>query len=88
MIDVLNPLSYHKISMTPLTIPRELTKNGELVVISRKEYEQFLDFQRKKIKEVVMTPSQKKALARSRTNFLAGKSLTFHELTRKLGVER
>lgn len=73
--------------MPIITIPKELVIKGELAVIPRKEYEEFLRFRLKNIKEVTMTPAQKKALERARKNFAKGNFLTFHELQQKLGLK-
>ena len=32
--------------MTPITIPKEITKKGDLIIIPRKEYEELLGFKR------------------------------------------
>lgn len=73
--------------MPIITIPKELAIQGELAVIPRKEYEEFLRFRLKNIKEVAMTPVQKKALERARKNFARGKFLTLYELQQKLGLK-
>ena len=73
--------------MPIITIPKELAMKGELVVIPRKEYEDFLRFRLRNIKEVEMTPVQRKALGRARKNFAKGKFLTLYELQQKLGLE-
>ncbi len=72
--------------MVAVTIPRELTKKGDLVVIPRKEYEEFLKFRLRKVKEVKMTAAQKRALQRARRNLARGNYLTIHELRQKLGI--
>lgn len=70
--------------MNTLTIPKKLTRKGDLVVIPRKEYEDLLEL--KKIKEFVPTATQKRALARTEKNFRDGKTLRYHEFLRELGV--
>lgn len=70
--------------MPALTIPRELAKTGELVLIPRKEYDRLLHFRMNNVREVDMTLAQKRALARARKNLAAGKFLTPHELRQKL----
>lgn len=74
--------------MPTVTIPKELTKRGELVVIPRKEYEEFLDWQ-KKIKPVRTfrpTAADKKTLARARKDIAEGNYYSWekvkHELAR------
>lgn len=73
--------------MSTITIPRELTKKGELVIIPRKEYEEFLRHRLKEAGELALTASQKKRLQKARKNLAAGKYLTVYELKRKLGIE-
>ncbi len=73
--------------MTTITIPKELSRKGELVIIPREDYEELLHFRLKNIKEVKMTPLQKRMLERARRNLRRGKFLTIHELKRKLGIK-
>ena len=75
-------MAYNK-SMTTLTIPKELVRKGELVVIPRKEYEELLEL--KKIKEFTPTSTEKKVLAQAENNFRKGKTLSYNALLRKLG---
>ncbi|MFY9493170.1 MAG: hypothetical protein WAP55_01710 [Minisyncoccia bacterium] len=70
-----------------VTIPKNMVEKGDLVIIPRKEYEEFLSFRLKKTREVELTPAQKKALKEARKNLARGKFLTIHELKRKLGIE-
>ncbi len=70
--------------MNTITIPRKLAAHDDLVVIPRKEYEALLAL--KKSKEFTPTLAQKKALQRAERNFLNRKTLSYHELTGKLGV--
>ena len=67
-----------------ITIPKQLTQKGELVIVPRKEYEELLVF--RQMKEFISTPAQKRALVSAERNFLAGKTLSYHELTKKLGI--
>ena len=67
-----------------LTLPRTLTRKGDLVVIPRSEYEMLITF--KKVKEFTPSPAQKRALIRAERNFAKGKSLSYHELSRALGI--
>jgi hypothetical protein len=69
--------------MTTVTIPQELAKRGDLVVIPRKEYEALLEF--KKIKEFAPTAAQKKSLFRAERNFRNGKTIPYDALVKKLG---
>ncbi|TSC67522.1 MAG: hypothetical protein G01um101472_399, partial [Parcubacteria group bacterium Gr01-1014_72] len=69
-----------------IALPKELVSKG-FAVLPRKEYEEFLRFRFKTIREIKMTPAQKKALARARKNLLRGKFFTLYELKRKLGIK-
>ena len=69
--------------MVTITILKKLAKKDDLVVIPRKEYEEFL--QLKKIGTFRITASQKRALTQARNNFKLGKTLTIDELRKKLG---
>ena len=71
--------------MATITIPRELAKKGDLVVISRNEYESLKS---RVISEYTPTLAERRALIRARNrmrkNRAAGKLLTIDELKRKL----
>lgn len=69
--------------MNTITIPKNLIRNDDLVIIPRKEYEALFEF--KKIKEFAPTNSEKRALKRAEENFKQGKTLSYNELIRKLG---
>ena len=73
--------------MTILTIPKQLTNKGELIVLPRKEYEELLHFRSRIVKEVPMTLKQKRAFIRARKNLAQGNFLTIHELKQKLGIK-
>ena len=73
--------------MKVITIPKNLIKNDDLVVIPRREYEEFLRFRFSKIKEVNMTSQQKRILAQARKNLKKGKFLAIYELKEKLGIK-
>lgn len=72
--------------MMPITIPKNITKGEELVVIPRKEYEEFSRWKGtvKLFKSFIPTSAQKKDLRNARKEYMLGKYLTFHELKRKL----
>ncbi|KKR08756.1 MAG: hypothetical protein UT37_C0027G0004 [Parcubacteria group bacterium GW2011_GWA2_39_18] len=72
--------------MPTITIPKNLIKE-ELVIIPRKEYEEFLRFYSREDRELELTASQKNRLRKSRANLAKGKYLTLHELKQKLGVK-
>lgn len=69
--------------MSTLTIPKNITKGAELVVLARKEYERLLTA--RIIPEYQAMAHEKKALAAARKNRAAGKFLTLDELRQKLG---
>lgn len=70
--------------MNAITIPKNLIKNDDLVIISRKEYEEFHQW-KKAAKTFTPTAVQKRDLARARKNRAQGNFLTINELKRKLG---
>jgi len=69
--------------MSVVVIPRKLAPKDDLVVIPREEYEGLLRFGM--IKEFNPTPAQKRALVKAEANLKHGKTLTYNELSRKLG---
>lgn len=75
--------------MAVVTIPKELLKEKNLVAVPRKNYEEFLAWQ-KKIKSVRIfkpTAAERKALLRGRKNFAEGKYMTLEELRDALGIK-
>lgn len=68
--------------MNVLTIPRNLIKNDDLVILPRREYKELLRF--RKIKEFTPTPALKKIIARARKNRKEGNFITLNELKNKL----
>lgn len=73
--------------MNVLTIPKNLIKNDDLVIIPRKEYQDFLEFRLKKMKEVELTVRQKRAITQARKNLSKGKFLTIYDLKQKMGIK-
>lgn len=75
--------------MTSLTIPKELAKKGELVIIPRKEYEEFSSWRKfmGSFKTFTPTSAEKRALKKARGDYKKGKYLTIDELKHKLGVK-
>lgn len=69
--------------MDTVTIPKKIVSKGNLVVIPRKEYEALLEL--KKYKEFSPTATQKKALLRAEQNFRKEKTISYHDLVKKLG---
>lgn len=74
--------------MTTVTIPRELTRCGELVLIPKKEYESLISFRlQEKEKEISLTSKQKNAISKARERIAAGNFLTVNELKEKLALK-
>lgn len=76
--------------MPTLTIPENILKESELVIIPRKEYKEFSEWKTAfkppaKYKTFKPTLAQKRALKRARKNLAEGKFLTIDELKKKLG---
>lgn len=69
--------------MNTITIPQNLIRSDDFVVVPRKEYESLLKL--RIIKEFTPTLSQKKALCRAERNFNQGKTLSYDKLVAKLG---
>ncbi len=71
--------------MNTVTIPKQLSQKGDLVLISRQEYEALL--KRQKIVPVgKLTPSEKLALERSRKEMAKGAFVTLEALEYELGI--
>ncbi len=70
--------------MTTITIPKELIrKEKELVLIPRKEYDEFLAF-KKIIKIVKPTKAELRVMEQGRKEIKKGKYILWHELKQKL----
>ena len=69
--------------MNVVTIPKKLPQKGELVLIPRKEYEEFLEF-RKMIPIVKASPSELRIIKRSEKEIREGKYIPWHEFKREL----
>lgn len=70
--------------MITITIPKKLAQKGGLVVIPLREYESLVRL--RKMREFSPTVAQKRALVRAEANLKKGKTLSFDELSRKLGL--
>lgn len=66
-----------------IAIPRELSKEGELVIIPRSDYEEFLRL-KKLIPLIKPTLSEKKAIRDGRKEIQEGKYLTLKQLKDEL----
>ncbi len=67
--------------MTTLTIPKTFRGSDDLIVIARKEYESL---KARVVPEYMPTPSERRAIARARRNFRAGKTISLAQLEREL----
>lgn len=71
--------------MNTITIPKELSQKGDLVVVPRKEYDALLEL--REIVEFTPTALQKNALKKAEKNLRNKKSLNYDELLKKLGFK-
>ena len=69
--------------MQTITIPKELAKEGDLVVIPRIEYEEFLQI-RKIIPMVKPTQKELRALKRGRKEIKSGEYVEWSKFKREL----
>jgi len=69
--------------MPTITIPKKFVQQGDLIIVPRREYEALIGL--RKAVEFAPTAPQRKALAKAEQNLKAGKTLSYHELVRKLG---
>lgn len=70
--------------MKVITIPKQLSQEGDLVIIPRREYERLL--QLKQIREFKPTARQKDALKRAERNLKKGKTLSYDAVARAVGI--
>ena len=68
-----------------ITIPRELARKDDLIVIPRREYEELLKL-RKIVPLVKLTPAQKRDLEQARKEYARGEYITLERLERELGI--
>jgi hypothetical protein len=75
--------------MATITIPRKITKGEELIIVPRKEYEEFSQWRGviKTFKTFSPTPAQKRALREAREDYKKGKYVSLNELKRQLGIK-
>ncbi len=76
--------------MTTLTIPKQLTKGEELVVIPRREYEAFSEWRDavRDFKKFLPTQALKRDLKRARSEYRRGKFLTHNEFKQRMATAR
>ena len=82
-------LLYYNKTMTPITIPKKITKGEELIIIPRKEYEEFSHWRKlmSSFKTFKPTPTQKRDLKKAREDFQQKRFITLNELKRKLEIK-
>ena len=68
-----------------ITIPKELAKKGDLVIIPRKEYEGLV-LRQKIVPVVKMTSAEKRDLKEARKEFARGEYVTLEQLENELGI--
>ncbi len=57
--------------MTTITIPKELVKKGDLIVVPRQEYEEFSKWRKfmKSFKTYIPTTAEKRMIKRAREDY-------------------
>lgn len=75
--------------MNTITIPKKLIKNDDLIVLPRKEYEEFYQWKEvaKLFKTFTPTITQKKDFKKAREDYKQKKYITLDELKRRLEVK-
>lgn len=75
--------------MSTITIPKRITKGEELIVIPRKEYEEFSKWRKtiKLFRTFTPTATQKRDLKKARQDYQQKKFITLDELKRKLEIK-
>lgn len=72
--------------MSVITIPKQLVRNDDLVVIPKKEYEELLGWKNRSFKTVKPTKADLKIMARGRNEVARGDYVTLEELKKELGL--
>lgn len=72
-----------------ITIVKKVSGEKELIAISRKEYEKFVEWQGfiKTFKTFTPTAAEKRALKRAREDYKKGKTISFDDLKQRLGIK-
>lgn len=76
--------------MATITIPKKITKGEELIIIPRREYEEFSRWQKlmKPFKKTFTpTKAQKKDIEKARQDYKKGNYFTINELKQKLAIK-
>ena len=69
--------------MNTITIPKNLIKNDDLIIIPRQKYEELLDLE-KIIKIIKPIKSELQAIKQGRKEIKKGKYISWHELKQEL----
>ena len=74
--------------MTTITIPKEITKGEELVVISRGEYNEYIRWRKAVATHRTFKPTKAvlRDLEEAREEYRHGKTMTLHELKQELEI--
>ena len=70
--------------MNVITIPKNLAKRDDLIVIPRQDYEALLRRQPKLIPIIKLTPREKRAIAKSEKELALGEYITLDQLEHEL----
>ncbi len=75
--------------MSMIMIPKNLIKNDDLVIIPRKEYEEFYQWKEvaKLFKIFVPTTAEKMELKKAREDYQQRKYFTLHEFKQRLATK-
>ena len=73
--------------METITIPKNLIKNDDLVILTRKTYENLLKT-KKIIPLVKLTSSEKESIKLARKEISRGEYVTLRELEHEMGIVR
>lgn len=75
--------------MNTITIPKNLIKNDDLIVLPRKEYEELYQWKEvaKLFKIFTPTIAQKRDLKKAREDYKQKKYITLNEFKYKLGIK-
>lgn len=75
--------------MNVVTIPKKVTGNRELIVVPRKEYEEFLQWKKAlRVRVVLPTPAERRAIERGRREIREGKYVEWRQLKHEMARRR
>ena len=72
--------------MTTITIPKELVKKGDLIIIPRKEYDEFIEWHKfiKSFKTFTPTAAEKRIIKRAQENYKKSNFIEWEKLRDEL----